>query len=235
MQRILPESWQRALRQCLDTCLPHRCLLCGKESDDTLCTACSGDIGRLPTGCAQCGETSPANTLCGHCLAAPPHFDATRAPFLYAFPLDRLIQAYKYGGELALAPWFANKMAQAIGTLPFDRILPMPLHPGRLRERGFNQSAELARLLAKKCQTRLDLDACQRRRATSVQADLPHKERAANVRGAFECTRSFAGEHLLLIDDVMTTGTTASECARTLKLHGAASVTVAVIARALRG
>lgn len=235
MLRILPESLRRAASGFVQFCLPHRCLLCGDSSQSLLCPDCNNDLPALPPGCPQCAATGPADVLCGDCLSAPPHFDATCAPFLYHFPLDRLIQAYKYSGELALAPWFAAAMIPPLSRLPhFDRILPMPLHPLRLRERGFNQSGELARILAKSLGKPLDIQSCRRRHSTSPQADLAHQARAANVRGAFECTCSFAGEHLLLVDDVLTTGATASECARTLKLHGATSVAVAVIARAVR-
>lgn len=235
MQRILPERLRHTVSSVLQFCLPHCCLLCGGDSQALLCPDCANDLPVLPPGCPQCAATGPADVLCGDCLSAPPHFDATCAPFLYHFPLDRLIQSYKYSGELALAPWFAAAMVSSLHRLPHvDRIVPMPLHPLRLRERGFNQSGELARILAKSLGMPLDIRSCRRRHPTSPQADLAHQARAANVRGAFECKGSYAGEHLLLVDDVLTTGATASECARTLKLHGAASVVVAVIARAVR-
>ena len=112
--------------------------------------------------------------------------------------------------------------------------MPLPLHPLRLRERGFNQAAELAKVVAAMQGQAVDLACLIRSRATPPQADLPHKERAANVRGAFECRANLNGRHLLLIDDVMTSGATLNEAARTLKLHGAAQVSVAVVARAVR-
>lgn len=231
--RILPESVRRTLAQWLDTALPQSCLLCGGDSHDLLCAACLADLPQHPPGCPCCAEPMPTPAPCGHCLAHPPHFDATFAALLYAFPADRLIQSYKYGGELALAPWFAARLAKQLPR-EFNRILPLPLHSDRLRARGFNQSAELARHLGKALQCPVDPFSCRRRRATPPQVGLPHAQRAANVRGAFECTGSYEGEHLLLVDDVMTTGATANECARTLKLHGAASVSVAIVARALR-
>lgn len=234
MLPILKGSVQTAFARILSACLPHTCLLCACDSDDTLCPDCKSDLPRLPPGCPYCAEPTEDGRVCGRCLAHPPHFDATYAPLAYAYPVDRLIHTYKYSGELALAPWFAALMAESIGPAGFDCILPLPLHPLRLRERGFNQAAELARQLGKKLRFRVDLDSCRRRRATPPQAALPHKARADNVRGAFECTRRFDGERLLLVDDVLTTGATANECARTLKSHGAALVSVAVVARALR-
>ena len=234
MPQILPDSWRITANRWLQACLPHSCLLCGNDSLDTLCPACVDDLPRLPSACPQCSEPTPAGERCGHCLNHPRHFDSAHAPFVYGFPLDRLIHAYKYGGELVLAPWFARQLAEKLVQTDFDIIFPLPLHPHRLRERGFNQAAELATRLGKLLKRPVDLDSCRRRRATPPQAALPHKERAANVRGAFECIRSLAGERILLIDDVMTTGATADECARTLKLHGAAWVSIAVVARAVK-
>lgn len=112
--------------------------------------------------------------------------------------------------------------------------MPLPLHAQRLAERGFNQAVEIATHLEKRLKIPVDRYSLQRTRATPAQAELPLKERHRNVRGAFECRSDFSGRHLLLLDDVMTSGATASECARVLKLHGAASVTVAVAARALK-
>jgi predicted amidophosphoribosyltransferase len=108
------------------------------------------------------------------------------------------------------------------------------LHPDRLRERGFNQSAEIARAVSRQTGIPLALASLVRTRPTPPQAALPLKERAGNVRGAFECGADLAGRRVLLVDDVMTSGATLRECARVLKLHGAATITVAVVARALR-
>jgi ComF family protein len=113
-------------------------------------------------------------------------------------------------------------------------ILPLPLHPERLRERGFNQSMEIARALGNCLNLAVDRSSLVRNRATPPQADLPLKERHRNVRGAFECTADMTGKDILLIDDVMTSGATLNECARVLKLHGASSITAVVAARALK-
>ena len=234
MPQILPDSWRNTANRWLQACLPHSCLLCGSDSRNTLCPQCFDDLPRLLSACPQCAEPAPSGECCGRCLTHPRHFDSAQAPFVYAFPLDRLIHAYKYGGELVLAPWFARQLAEKLVPADFTTIFPMPLHPHRLRERGFNQAAELAIRLGKMLKRPVDLESLQRRRATPPQAALPHKERAANVRGAFECVRSLAGERILLIDDVMTTGATADEGARTLKLHGAATVCIAVVARAVK-
>jgi ComF family protein len=116
-----------------------------------------------------------------------------------------------------------------------ELIIPLPLHPERLRERGFNQSMEIAREIGKVLQRPVNHAALFRTRPTASQAGLALKARHRNVKGAFECTADLTGRHVLLVDDVMTSGATANECARVLKLHGASEVSVAVAARALKG
>lgn len=216
--------------------LGSACLLCGNHTRDAIvCPACADDLPALPApGCPQCAIPTTYGERCGRCLHAPPHFDACIALFPYAFPADRLVQALKYGHQLALAPWFGRRLAVALQGGDFDLAIPLPLHPGRLCQRGFNQSGEILRALARELDIPGDYRHCTRRRATAVQAELPHKARAVNVRNAFECHCDYTGKHILLVDDVMTTGETLSECARTLKIHGARRVTAAVVARALR-
>lgn len=226
---------RRALTATLSAGLPNSCILCGSDSRDVLCVPCIDDLPPLPMArCPLCAEPSAQSERCGHCLGQSPHFDATFALYRYDFPFDRLIHAFKYGGQLALAPWLGTALAEAVKEADFDLIIPLPLHPRRLCERGYNQSGEVAKFLARRLGRPLDLDHCRRSRATPPQAELPLDKRLNNVRGAFECSTDFSGLHILLVDDVMTTGATLDECARTLKLHGAARVSVAVAARALR-
>src|SRR6267142_2554932 len=117
--------------------------------DCPLCGACTAGLPALPEHCPRCALPSPRGALCGSCLASPPLFDGTTALWLYEFPCDRLVQALKYRGWLALAPFFARGLASR--PLPaIDLIVPMPLHPDRLAQRGFNQATEIARNLAKR-------------------------------------------------------------------------------------
>jgi ComF family protein len=171
--------------------------------------------------------------VCGACLATQPHFDATFAAFRYAFPADRLIQALKYQRRVATADFFGR--ALLAGPRPEgDLIVPLPLHPARLAERGFNQSVEIARPLARALKLPLELDGCTRSRDTAPQASLPWKERKKNIRHAFECAVDLAGKSVIVVDDVMTTGATLEEFACTLKAHGATRVSNWVAARVLR-
>ncbi len=215
--------------------LPQDCLLCGGYAGArAVCAACEHDLPRLPEArCPVCAEASPGATTCGACLKSPPHFDAAVAAFRYAFPADRLVHALKYGRRLATAEFLAEAMLAA-GIPAGDLLVPMPLSAARLRERGFNQAVEIARPLARALGLPLALDGCSRRRDTAPQASLPWKARRDNVRHAFECPADFIGRSVIVVDDVMTTGTTADEFARTLKARGAARVTLWVAARTLK-
>lgn len=215
--------------------LTQDCLLCAAESGtNLLCEACERDLPLLPSArCPLCALPTPLGEICGRCLGHPPHYDATTALYRYAFPLDKLVQSFKYGHRLALGSWFGQRLATLPERTDADLIIPMPLHPLRLRERGFNQAGELARAFGKLRRIPVDSRSCRRIRHTLGQADLPWRERARNVRGAFDCATDFSGRRLLLIDDVMTTGASVDELARTLKLHGALQVTVLALARAL--
>jgi len=240
---ILPQSlsdgtlamrWRRIAGR-----MTQDCLLCGSTSSAAIiCAACAPDLPRLlQPGCRRCARplvsAATDQQTCGRCLAEPPHYDATRAAFLYEFPIDKLIQSFKYGHRLALGPYLGAALV-ALGERPAaDLIVPMPLHAARLRQRGFNQALELARPLAHAWQVPIDAGSCQRTRDTAAQAGLPLRERVKNIRGAFHCSTDFTGRRIVLVDDVMTSGASLDECARTLKLHGAVQVTVFVLARAL--
>lgn len=229
MHRLKP------LARWLNNALPGSCLLCGIDSSDgLLCPACAADLPMPPTACCpQCADQTTYGERCGACLKEAPHFDLTVAAFHYDFPVDRIIHALKYGHQLAVAKWLGGRLAKLIA--PGEQlILPLPLHAERLRERGFNQSMEIARVIGNCLNLPVDRSSLVRNRATPPQADLPFKERHKNVRGAFECLVDMTGKNIVLIDDVMTTGATLNECARVLKLHGANRVTVAVAARALK-
>lgn len=204
------------------------CFVCRGAARGTLCESCDADLPRPSTSlCPRCALDSPAGAVCGRCLANPPHYDATVAALAYRFPADVLVHALKFRGELALAPLLSSLLKERISPREIDCIVPVPLSSERLRERGYNQSVEIARYLGGK----LESDACRRERDALPQAGLDREARRRNVRGAFRCARSFAGERLAVVDDVMTTGATLDELARTLKAAGAASVVNWVVCR----
>ncbi len=216
--------------------LPPLCLLCSAPAvSSNICAECRNDLTRLPAErCPRCAEPTLGGEICGACLAHPPSFDRVVAAHAYAFPLDRLIQSFKYAGNLPAAPLLAELMQEAIGEeTPPDVIVPMPLSTQRLRERGFNQSLELARILGSQTGVPVDHDACVRLRHGEAQSSLPWGQRAANVRGAFACTRDFSGLSVAVIDDVMTTGATLEELSRVLRRCGATQITGWMAARTL--
>lgn len=214
--------------------LPQDCLLCGgPAADSLLCRPCAASLPQLPVElCPVCALPTPGARICGACQTHRPHFDATAAAFRYAFPVDHLVQALKYRNRLALAPWFAEAMlARSLPPGRHDLLLALPLAPRRLAERGFNQALEIARPLARALTLPLELDVCVRRIEAAPQASLPWRARQHNVRGIFEAQRDLTGKSVLVVDDVMTTGASLNEFARTLKKHGAARVVNWVAAR----
>lgn len=219
--------------------LQQSCILCTSHQggEHGLCNGCLQNLPwHIAPKCPQCGLLSDG-TVCGSCLKSAPYFDATQSLFSYEYPLDRLLQHYKYQQSLHLANTFASLFSRRLlETKPdsdTDLIMPMPMHHERLQQRGFNQALEIARVISKSCQIQLDFSACQRTRLTPPQASLPLKERIKNIRGVFKCNRNLQGLRIAVVDDVMTTGASLNELAKTLKLAGAVHVECWVIARTL--
>jgi ComF family protein len=228
-------GWRDRLVGVLRRALPQACALCSAPTGTALiCAACAGALPRLPTACPRCALPSPGADLCGRCLAHPPAFDRSRATFVYAFPLDRLVQTFKYHGTLAYADWFAQAMLEERAEPPAaDVLIPIPLSRGRQRERGFNQALEIAKPLSRWTGIALSASAAMRVRDTPPQASLPWSERAKNIRGAFACAAELTAKRVVVIDDVMTTGASLDEFAAILKRAGAASVENWLVARTL--
>jgi ComF family protein len=231
-------NWRRQfLNNCVwiaQAALPQHCLLCtAPASAQPLCQDCYTRLPWLAAArCPQCALPTPAGNICGACLGHPPRFDAVTAAFAYDWPLSTLIHHYKYAGNLALARLLANALGTCIAT-PVDLILPMPLAPQRLRERGFNQALEMARIISRATGLPLAVDACRRVRDGAPQAALPWQERAKNIRGAFVCDADLSGMRVAVIDDVLTTGATLNELSRNLRKAGALEIHGWVVARTL--
>ena len=185
---------------------------------------------QMPTiiaSCPRCALPSPDNLVCGACLAKPPPLDATIAAWCYAFPADRLLHAFKYGDRLAQALAAAVRARHA--AMP-DRLIAMPLSAARQRARGFNQAHEIARHLSTQLHVAVKGE-LRRVRDTSPQAGLTLRERMRNVRGAFAAGDALAGQHVAIIDDVMTTGATLHAAAVAMRNAGATRVDAWVVAR----
>ncbi len=213
-----------------------RCRLCALPSRAPLCSACQCERParwRCPR-CAQPLLVPAAG--CGSCALRLPAFAGALAWSDYAPPWDRLVAQIKFGDDPALARWLGRLLGQCLraerpGWAPPRWVVPVPLGPGRLRGRGYNQAWELARGLARELDWPCDCGLLQRRRDGPAQSTLPLARRAANMRGAFLARPLARGARLLLVDDVMTSGNTAEQAARALLRAGAADVRVAVLLR----
>ena len=176
-------------------------------------------------------------STCPTCQTYPPHYDATIFAVDYTPPLDHLVLQLKFSARLPLAPWFARMLRDAVLARPRlplpDLLCPVPLGPGRLVERGFNQALEIARPLAASLGVALQPALASRRVDTRAQSGVSPHERADNIRGAFviEDPDLVDGRHVGIVDDVMTSGSTLDELAATFKRFGAARVTNLVFAR----
>jgi ComF family protein len=221
------------------TRLPSLCAVCHGWDSTRLCRDCVLRFAPSISRCERCAiEVPPGVALCGACLREPPPQARTVAAVSYDYPWDGLVSAFKFHAALDLAPTLAERVAQALraSCVPSpDLVLPIPLGPARLRERGYNQAWELARRIAREVHCRADARLLLRIKDTPHQTALPRARRVANVRGAFlvEPARAaeLLGRELALVDDVLTTGATAAEAARTLLQAGAARVQVWVVAR----
>jgi ComF family protein len=218
-------NYCHALRQQM---LPALCLLCAAPATrGNLCLPCRDELPYLPPSrCPRCAAPSFDEQTCGACLANPPQFDQVIAACSYAFPLDRLIQRLKFSGYLAAVPLLADLLLEEIERAQCrpDAILALPLSRERLRERGFNPSLEIARVLARETGIALVTEACVRVRHGQAQSALASSERQRNVRGAFACTASLHGLSIAVVDDVLTTGSTLNEVASVLRKSGAERV-----------
>jgi ComF family protein len=225
----LENLWQRLY--------PLQCVLCGAPGAEglDLCPPCRTDLPFLQTACRRCARPLSTVGICGLCQQQTPPQDRTLSGFHYQSPVDYLILQLKFGGKLHLAPLLgkltAERLAPHLDSLP-ECIIPVPLHPHRLRERGFNQALELARPLASYLKIPINAHAVRRIRPTAAQSSLPRQERKQNVRDAFALRNPLAARHVAILDDVLTTGHTVGELAKILRRAGAQTVEVWTCTRA---
>jgi ComF family protein len=233
---IFVNKWLNSVQSLL---YPPSCLLCGARGtqDLDLCSGCLSALPIIEVACQRCAlplTGKGSGRLCGHCQQQPPAFDRSISLFRYQPPVAGLIQQLKFNGRLAIARSLGELLAQRVSSvhpLP-EAVLPVPLHATRLRERGFNQALELARPLAHALKLPLLTQHCQRTRATTAQTSLSAKQRRKNIRGVFQVVKPLPARRIAIVDDVMTTGQTVNELARTLRKAGVTQVDVWVCARA---
>lgn len=221
------------------TLFPARCLLCGAPGTKgiDICTPCLNDLPHNHNRCRICSlplPSSHADSICGKCLKQTPKFDFCHAPFAYGYPISGLISDFKFSEKFYSGRLLAELLINFVETnqleLP-EVILPVPLHPTRLKKRGFNQALELAKPIGRYFDIPFDTKSCKRIKATETQSTLDKKIRKKNMRGAFEIAEPLDCKHLVLIDDVVTTGTTVNELAKTIKASGVKRVDVWALAR----
>jgi ComF family protein len=252
MERAAAPGISDHLDWLVDWLFPPRCRACGSwiqgRDSDYFCATCLPSIEVIGHPlCSICGRPFPGaageDHPCGPCVKRAPHFAGARAWACYPReeaepqPLRRVIQKLKYGGKVSLGKPLGRLMAHGcgefLGACAAELIVPVPLHPKRLRWRGFNQSVLLARQVSHAYGTPMDPFLLVRRRETPPQTQLSEQERRRNVRGAFavEAGKPVKNRTVLLVDDVYTSGATVNECSRALRRAGAKEVYVLTLAR----
>jgi len=236
------------LHEISDTLFPPLCIACSDvltgQGEKVFCRKCNEQISYITENrCPICGITFPdspaGDHLCGSCLENRPFYTFSRACVAYDGVVHDAILRFKYGRNIitgaALADLLADFEFPDVDWGLFDVIIPVPLHVRRLRGRGFNQSLILARALGKKHALPVDFSLLKRQKMTQTQTGLDKKEREQNIKGAFEvpAPERIMNKKIILVDDVLTTGSTVNECSKTLKKAGAASVAVITLSRVL--
>lgn len=238
--RYRPLPPRQFFNRIVDTVLPPQSLMNGERLIGNIGPAHWPRIHFLDEPCCYaCGFPFEFNvgekTLCGDCSAEHPPFERARAAFIYDENSRQIVLSFKHGGRTDGLKLFANQLARAGRSFwpEADRLIPVPLHPSRLRRRKYNQSALLAKTLAKQVDIRFDPDSLFRIRATESQGHQTRLGRERNVQGAFSISSkaNLKDAHIVLVDDVMTTGATVKACARTLKRAGVAHIDVLTLAR----
>ena len=243
-KHVLMPAWHvlcesiAALEQAI---MPVRCAFCGvdcKDGEQYMCAACDADLPRIRHSCATCAQVLVAgvsgDTTCADCQRRPSPFVSAQAALAYEFPVDAAIKRFKYRRRLHYVPAFGALLCRAALRMPddIDAILPVPLHWIRHGIRGFNQASEISRPLQKL--TGLPVISNVRRvRATPPQSGLTAKERRRNLKRAFAVRGVINAKHILIVDDVITTGETCRQIARLLLDNGAEKISVLALARAV--
>lgn len=218
--------------------LPCICALCNQHSADhgAICGECRHHFRPIGTACYHCALPLPDGDflICGYCTKKPPHIDQMIAAYRYEEPLRTLLHEFKFHEGLYLSSFLATLILDAIpqAAKETECLIPVPMHPKRLQQRGFNQAAELAKKLGRRLSRPCELTRCKKIINTASQASLNEQQRKKNLRKAFKTT-PLPYSHVTLIDDLYTTGNTVNELAKTIKDQGVSRVDVWCVARAV--
>jgi len=215
----------------------NQCLICHNKTEEqsgykTICSGCLSLLSHPDIDCQQCGVTlQTRHALCGSCQKFPPSFSRVQYACIYQSPIDVWVKALKFGKNIMMSRLFAELLLPMLESIDAKYVLmPVPLHVSRLRKRGYNQAYEIAKEMAKYTQRKLDTS-LKRSKNTQMQALLKLNQRAKNVNKAFSLLDDVKNRYIILVDDVMTSGNTLKECAKTLVKAGAKDVKVLVFAR----
>ncbi|NKB62258.1 MAG: hypothetical protein GKR95_09030 [Gammaproteobacteria bacterium] len=223
------------IKQIFDSILPEKCALCRKNTNAGFCIDCQTLLPWKHCFCAICGVEQTISGICGRCQNFRPDYFQSVIPFIYSSPISDQIQQLKYQGQI----YYARPLARMLGkwspenttSLP-DVLIPIPLHRNRIKQRGFNQALEITRTLSKQLNIPFNKSVLKRQNDTSSQTGLSERLRRMNVKGAFVIGQNVRYEHVTLVDDVVTSGSTVNEAARILIQAGVASkVSVWAIAK----
>lgn len=238
---IITSAAALALRRLDDALMPLRCSFCGSRTGyagEQICGGCLDDLPWIANACALCAAPLelmlPSGVHCASCQSRPPPFTVTLAPLAYRFPVDAGLKALKFGRRLHYAAAFAGVLVRQMERMPadVDALLPVPLHRRRQLWRGFNQAKELSLPLARRFGLPVT-DMAWRRRATNYQSGLSAAQRHANLRHAFAVRGGMKYRHIVIVDDVVTTGATTRQLAKALLDNGVQQVSVLAVARAV--
>ncbi len=234
MPRSVTNAAAKALKAAVDFFMPVACVHCGTEGS-LLCPECVANAKKIAKHtCLKCGERTAEHVkLCGDCIALPPPLDRLVPAYRYAGPVRSAVHALKYQQVTAIAPVMARMMSDLsfARNADLDCVASVPMHRERLRERGYNQASLLAQNIAENLGLQFVEDALMKTRATQSQVELTRQQRALSLTNAFNARYRFDDAHVLLIDDVCTTGNTLMNCSAVLKTAGARRVSAIVFAK----
>ena len=228
----------RLLSDIVSVTAPRRCLLCGEcvRPDAALCSGCYLELPFIRESCARCAAILQTGEICGRCTSDPAPFDRAFAAFEYSFPVDHLVRRLKYNDDPAICRQLGGLMAEELlsrRSTPLPEVLvPVPLYPARVRERGYNQALEISRSLSGQTGVPVDTALLSRWKHTSPQVGKTRKERDRNLKSAFRLDYTPAYGHCAIVDDVITSGATMRSAAKTLREGGIAVIEVWCLARA---
>ena len=234
--KVLATNSTTTINRLFDWLLPSICPLClGRAENEGLCVSCQRALPKLPSHCQICATPLPQNALlCGACISKKPFFNRVYAAFPYTAPINRLICGIKYAGyhsDIRPLTLFAIERFKHRKLIAPDCFIPVPLHPTRLRTRGFNQALEIARFFARHFNTPLDWHCIGKPDNRQPQTALHARARQQNARGAYTLHHVPCANRVVIVDDVITTGATANEIARLLRSAGIRHIEVWVLAR----